>query len=326
MSNDNSCRDIDKDLDRDICSDFGSDFDTDIGRDIGRDFGAELQLCRRLVEERLSRCFEGDAEYKTLLDSMRYSLLAGGKRIRAVICMKFCEAAGGSIEDALDAACAIEMLHAYSLIHDDLPCMDDDDLRRGLPSNHIKYGEFTATLAGDALQAASFGTLLGSDLPPSAVVEMARELAKAAGPDGICGGQYLDLRGAGEALSQGNLVEINDLKTAALISASARIGVIAAGGSPAQQDAADRYARAVGLAFQIRDDLLDITSTDDELGKPAGSDSKSGKTTFATLLGDQECERVIREETESAIAALEGAFDDSRFHAWLAHELSHRLS
>ena len=282
----------------------------------------EFKRCLTLVGDRLESFFTGDYPYKTLLESMRFSLLAGGKRIRPVICLKFCEAAGGDMQKALRPACALEMLHTYSLIHDDLPCMDDDDFRRGMPSNHIKFGEFTATLAGDALQAAAFETLIKTDLPPAAVVEMARIMAEAAGVHGICGGQYLDMQDKRQVYDE--LEKVHRLKTAALISAAARIGVIAGGGSPEQIIAAQHYALAVGMAFQVRDDLLDITATAEELGKPIGSDKKNDKITFASLMSEGKCEEIVRAETEKAISALEGAFDDPFFLIWLAQMLAGR--
>ena len=287
---------------------------------------ARLRRCRRLVEEQLNGYFVCDTPYKRLLESMRYSLLAGGKRVRAVMCIEFCEAAGGTAENALAAACAIEMLHTYSLIHDDLPCMDDDDTRRGKPSNHIEFGESTATLAGDALQAAAFDTLLSSGAPSGAVVEMGRILAGAAGPYGICGGQYLDLHNEEKMLTIAGLEETHGLKTAALMSASAKLGVVAAGGTQEQLMAAEEYAAAVGLAFQIRDDLLDHTSSAAEIGKPAGSDISNGKTTFATLFGAGECETKIREKTEVAVAAIDGVFDNTDFLVWFARMLADRRS
>ena len=287
-----------------------------------RDMKAEYERCRVLVEDRLDSFFIGEYPYKMLLESMRYSLLAGGKRVRPVICLKFCEAAGGDMEKALDAACAIEMLHTYSLIHDDLPCMDDDDLRRGMPSNHKEYGVFTATLAGDALQAAAFETLLKSDLPPAIVAEMAQILAEAAGAHGICGGQYLDMREERAELSK--IEETHRLKTSALISASARIGVLAAGGAPEIIAAAGQYALSVGLAFQVRDDILDQTATAEEIGKPTGSDMKNDKSTFALILGIDRCEEIIRLETEKAVSALEGRLDDAEFLIWLAKSLAER--
>ena len=282
----------------------------------------ELERCRLVVDRRLAEFFTQRENYDVLLEAMRYSLTAGGKRIRAAICMKFCEASGGEIELALDAACAIEMLHTYSLIHDDLPCMDDDDMRRGKPSNHIKFGEFTATLAGDALQAAAFETLLSSGLPSSTLVEMGRVLAAAAGPHGICAGQYLDMRD--KPLGMSELMDIHNRKTAALISAAAKIGVLAAQGNEEQVIAAGCYANAVGLVFQARDDVLDATATADELGKPIGSDRKNDKTTFATIMGLRECNEFIRVKTENAVAALGGKFDDAGFLTWLAWMLAER--
>jgi len=285
----------------------------------------ELARCQDMVNKCLN-CFFPlcGSSFDTLFESMRYSLLAGGKRLRAVICVKFCEAAGGKPADALPAACAIEMLHTYSLIHDDLPCMDDDDTRRGSPSNHIRYGESTALIAGDALQAAAFETILQSDLPPLTVADMARTLSIAAGPHGICGGQLLDLLGEGKQLTMDELLTISDMKTATLMAASARIGVIAGGGSPEQVIAADIYARALGLAFQVRDDILDCVATAEELGKPVGSDRKNNKVTFASLLGADDCDTMVRAITKKAIAALDGKFTDTKFLTWFARMLEVR--
>jgi len=285
----------------------------------------EMAWCRDIIDDRLNELFgEAGTSYATLVESIRYSLLAGGKRVRAVICMKFCEASGGSPEDALDAACAIEMLHTYTLIHDDLPGMDGDDMRRGKPSNHIEYGEYTATLAGDALQAAAFETLAGSKLPPDSVVEMVKILAFAAGPHGICAGQYLDLSGEGWHLTIDELLELYSMKTAALISAAARIGVVAGGGSIEQIEAADQYSQAIGLAFQVRDDVLDCIATADELGKPVGSDIANEKSTFASLLGIDACEKMIGKETERAIDSISNKFENTEFLTWLARVLAER--
>ena len=287
----------------------------------------EMEWCRDTVEARLHELFaEAGSSYATLVEAMRYSLLAGGKRVRAVICMKFCEAVGGRPEDAIDAACAIEMLHTYTLIHDDLPSMDGDDMRRGKPSNHVEYGEFTATLAGDALQAASFETLAGSLLPSTSVVEMVQILAHVAGPHGICGGQFLDLSGEGWHLTIDELLELYTMKTAALISAAARLGVIAGGGSQEQIDAAHAYAQAIGLAFQVRDDVRDCIATAEELGKPIGSDIENDKSTFASLLGVEACEKMISKETEKAITALDGKFENAEFLTWLARILADRMN
>ena len=291
------------------------------------DMQREMDLCREMIENRLSELLaETNTKYVTLIESMRYSLLSGGKRVRAILCMKFCEATGGKLEDALDAACAIEMLHAYTLIHDDLPSMDGDDTRRGKPSNHIAYGEFTAILAGDALQATAFETLTKSDLPANAIVEMVKTLAQVAGPHGVCAGQYLDLSGEGRQLTIEEIKEIYSLKTSALISAATRLGVIAGGGTPEQVDAADEYAQAIGLAFQVRDDILDCTATTEELGKPIGSDVENEKSTFASLLGIEVSEKIVNEETKNAVNAIEGKFENVDFLAWIAAILAERTN
>jgi len=278
-----------------------------------------------MIESRLSELITGaSSNYTTLIESIRYSLLSGGKRIRGILCMKFCEATGGKLEDALDAACAVEMLHTYTLIHDDLPSMDNDDIRRGKPSNHIEFGEFTAILAGDALQAIAFDTLANSNLPANAVVEMIKVFAQVAGPHGVCAGQYLDLSGEGKQLAIYEISEIYSLKTSALISAATKLGVIAGGGTCEQVNAAYEYAQAVGLAFQVRDDILDCTATAEELGKPIGSDIDNEKSTYASLLGIEACEKIVTEETEKAISAIDGKFDNTGFLTWLARVLIER--
>ena len=284
----------------------------------------ELKVLQTLVEEKLKGYFTGDGAQKLLYDAMRYSLLAGGKRIRPVLTLEFCRACGGDIEKALPMACGVEMLHTYSLIHDDLPCMDNDDLRRGKPTNHVVYGECTAVLAGDALQAAAFDTLLSAELPAEAVVKATRELTYAAGTEGICGGQVLDMEGEGKDLTIGQVNNIHELKTASMIKAACKIGVIAGGGTPEQLAAAEKYADSIGLTFQIRDDILDITSTTEIMGKTVGKDASSGKNTYATVLGIPECERIIAEETEKAKSAIKDAFDDPDFLSWLADKLAGR--
>jgi geranylgeranyl diphosphate synthase type II len=276
------------------------------------------------TESALADCFTGEAPHRTLADAMRYSLCSGGKRIRAVLTLAFARAAGGDERSALDAACGVEMLHAYSLIHDDLPCMDDSDVRRGKPSNHIAFGEWTATLAGDALQAAAFERVLLSPLPPGRTARMTLTLARAAGPDGICGGQALDMDAEGKELTVGQIGRIHALKTAALFKACARMGVESAGGGGALADAAERYAESLGLAFQIRDDVLDAVSDEAALGKPARADAYNVKSTFASLLGVPECERLIREETQRAVDALTPELGGDEFLAWLARSLAER--
>ena len=281
---------------------------------------------RRMVEERLEQFFvlpDSDPMYG-YAEAARYSLLAGGKRIRAILVLEFCRMCGGDPKDALDVACAIEMLHAYSLIHDDLPCMDNDDLRRGKPTNHIVFGECVATLAGDVLQAEAFGTILRSALPDEARLRCATQLANAVGFDGMCGGQYLDMIGEGKALSSDELDEINAKKTGALLTAACTMGVAAAGGSRAQEEAAAAYGAAVGMAFQIRDDMLDALSSEEELGKPVGSDVAEHKNTYMVLLGKEACEQLVDRLTARACDSLRSAFSSTEFLEALATKLAKR--
>ena len=261
-----------------------------------------------------------------LADSMRYSLLAGGKRIRPILVLEFCRICGGSVDEAMPIACAIEMLHTYSLIHDDLPCMDNDTLRRGRPTNHIVYGECTATLAGDALQAEAFGTILRASLSAERRANCAACLADAVGLDGMCGGQYLDMLGEGKQLTEEQLDNINSRKTGALLIAACRMGVAAAGGSEKQMEAAARYGAAIGAAFQIRDDMLDVISTEAELGKPIGSDAQEKKNTYMALYGEERCAAMVNKLTRQAKDVLRGAFADTAFLDELAESMAVRKS
>ena len=281
---------------------------------------------KSLVDGALSRCFLTEEDYpvKGLAEAMRYSLLAGGKRIRPMLVLEFCRVSGGDPEPALPVACAIEMLHTYSLIHDDLPCMDNDSLRRGMPTNHVVYGECTATLAGDALQAEAFGTILRSRLPAERRARCAMHLANAVGLDGMCGGQYLDMLGEGKNLTAAELDEINTRKTGALLTAACLMGVAAAGGSLEQEEAAARYGAALGAAFQIRDDMLDVLSTEAELGKPIGSDREEQKNTYMALYGAEKCAEMIDRLTAAAKDALDGQFADTGLLCALADSLAHR--
>ena len=281
---------------------------------------------RLKIDEALGRYFkvrEG-ARNAGLAEAMRYSLLAGGKRIRPLLVLEFCRIAGGDVEKALPVACAIEMLHTYSLIHDDLPCMDNDELRRGKPTNHMVYGECTATLAGDALQAEAFGTILRCDLPPAVKANCAEILAGAVGLDGMCGGQFLDMSWEGRALTEQELGEINIRKTGALLVAACQMGVAAAGGSELMLAAAGHYGSAIGMAFQIRDDMLDVLSTAEKLGKPIGSDLEENKNTYMVLMGREGCEKTIAKLTDFAKNVLDEAFEDTAFLKELADALSTR--
>lgn len=277
---------------------------------------------KNLVDSKLSEFFNPSGmSYDGLLESMHYSLTAGGKRIRPTLVLEFCRISGGDVEKALPVACAIEMLHTYSLIHDDLPCMDNDDLRRGKPTNHVVYGECTATLAGDALQAEAFGTIARSELPAENKIACVEILADAVGSDGMCAGQYLDMIGESKRLTEEELDDINSRKTGALLIAACRMGVAAAGGSGEMLEAAAHYGACVGAAFQIRDDILDVISTSEELGKPIGSDAQEHKNTYMALLGESKCMEMIEKLTNQAKSALCGAFYDTKFLCDLADSM-----
>ena len=277
---------------------------------------------KKYVDAKLSEYFKPSGlSYDGLLESMHYSLTAGGKRIRPMLVLEFCRISGGNIEKTLPVACAIEMLHTYSLIHDDLPCMDNDALRRGKPTNHVVYGECTATLAGDALQAEAFGTIARSQLPAEARVTCVEILADAVGSDGMCAGQYLDMVGEQKLLSEDELNNINSRKTGSLLTAACRMGVAAAGGNEAMLEAAAQYGACVGAAFQIRDDILDVISTSEELGKPIGSDAQEHKNTYMTLLGEYKCMQMIEKLTDQAKNAIAGAFEDTKFLCELADSM-----
>lgn len=277
---------------------------------------------KNLVDLKLSEFFNPSGlSYDGLLESMHYSLTAGGKRIRPTLVLEFCRISGGDIEKALPVACAIEMLHTYSLIHDDLPCMDNDDLRRGKPTNHVVYGECTATLAGDALQAESFGTIARSELPAENKIACVEILADAVGSDGMCAGQYLDMVGESKQLTEDELDDINSRKTGALLIAACRMGVAAAGGSGEMLEAAAHYGACVGAAFQIRDDILDVISTSEELGKPVGSDAQEHKNTYMALLGEERCMEMVEKLTNKAKSALCGTFNDTKFLCDLADSM-----
>jgi len=288
------------------------------------DFNQKLNFYKNLVEEYMAAYFGNEPRaYQNLIDSMNYSLMAGGKRLRPALVLEFCRICGGDIEKALPVAAGVEMLHTYTLIHDDLPSMDNDDLRRGKPTNHKVFGEFTATLAGDALQAEAYASVLSADLPAESLIKCVKALIHVAGADGICGGQQLDMEGEGLPRSEQELMEVHSRKTAALIRGACLMGVSAAGGTLEQEQAAIDYAEALGLAFQIRDDMLDQISTAEELGKPIGSDDEQGKTTFMTLLGREECERRIQVLTNTAKKAAE-QFEDHLFLTELAESMAVR--
>ena len=274
------------------------------------------------IEHYLGGLFLGDRPYGQLQEAMRYSLLAGGKRVRPVLTCAFAELFGGEWEKAVPLGCALELIHTYSLIHDDLPCMDDDDLRRGKPTCHKVYGETLAVLAGDALQPEAFAILAAAEgLSAQQRIDAVAVLARAAGGDGMVAGQVLDLDGKCRSREQVEL--LHSLKTGAMIAAAAELGCVAANAAPEQRQAARDYAWEVGLAFQIRDDMLDVIADQTEFGKPIGSDREEGKTTFVDLIGLDGCEREVAACTGRAKAALSD-FPGNGFLLELADQLAER--
>lgn len=237
-------------------------------------------------------------------EAMKYSVRNGGKRIRPMLTLEFCKACGAEPEKALPFACAVEMIHTYSLIHDDLPCMDDDDYRRGKPSCHIAFGEANALLAGDALLTLAFETAVKADIAAENVVRAVKELSYSAGILGMVGGQVLDLQNENKALTLSELEQIHNLKTGELIRVACVLGCVAAGADEEKIKSAEAYAKGIGLTFQIVDDILDVTSDAETLGKPIGSDAENQKTTYVSLLGIEKSKEVAAELTRKAKAAL----------------------
>ena len=281
-----------------------------------------MDTYRQEVETYLSGCFtDMSLPQKTILDAMRYSLLAGGKRIRPMLLLEFCRLCGKDYHEALPFAAAIEMVHTYSLIHDDLPCMDNDDYRRGRLTNHKVFGEAMAVLAGDALLTAAFDTAAHADAAPEIIVQVVGILAAAAGEKGMVGGQVLDLEGENLHLREDDIYTIHMLKTSKLIEAACCIGAAAGGASEAQMNAARVYAQALGLAFQVRDDMLDVLGDAAKMGKATGMDAN--KSTFISLYGVGECAKIIERQTERAIDAL-SCFSDREFLTQTAKMLAFR--
>lgn len=242
----------------------------------------------------------------TIHEAMRYTVFAGGKRLRPVLCLAAAEACGGTAEAALAPACAVEVLHTYSLVHDDLPCMDDDDLRRGRPTCHKVFGEGMAVLCGDALLTHAFAILARA--PASrryGVRELVAELAATGGSTKLIGGQVMDLEGEGKSLTKSQLVRVHEAKTAALLTTSLRLGAMTANATPAKVAALTEFGRALGLAFQVIDDILDVTQSTEVLGKTAGKDEAAAKATYPALIGLEASRREARRLTRAALAALE---------------------
>ncbi len=257
-----------------------------------------------------------------LFEAMEYSLLAGGKRLRPVLAFEFCRLCGGDWKEAAPFAAAVEMIHTYSLIHDDLPCMDNDDYRRGRLTNHKVFGEAIAVLAGDALLTDAFAVASTAKLPqPERMGEAIGVLSECAGSLGMVGGQVLDIMSEDRALTEQEVLAIQTRKTGALINAACSLGAIAGGADEKQFDAACQFAAGLGLAFQIRDDMLDVIGTQEEMGKGVGTDEN--KNTFVKLYGLERCEELVRKYTDYALDALK-IFPDNAFLQTLALQMIQR--
>ena len=279
---------------------------------------------REFVETYLSNIYRkyADQPQKPLFEAVEYSLLAGGKRLRPIFALDFCRMCGGNYETAAPFAAAIEMIHTYSLIHDDLPCMDNDDFRRGRPTNHKVFGEGMAVLAGDALLTDAFMIAASAKLPNSGDMGRAIALmAEGAGSLGMVGGQVLDIMSEQRELTEREVLDIQSRKTGCLIHIACCLGVIAGGGSEAQLKAAADFAANLGLAFQIRDDMLDVIGTQEEMGKGVGTDET--KNTFVRLYGLAKCEELVQKYTDIAIDAL-SVFENTEYMVSLAKSLTER--
>ncbi len=259
-----------------------------------------------------------------MLDAMSYSLKNGGKRIRPMLTLEFCHVCDGDYKSAIPFAIAAEMIHTYSLIHDDLPCMDNDDMRRGQPSNHKVYGDANALLAGDGLLTLAFETALSADICADKKAKAALELAKAAGVSGMIGGQVMDLSNEGKSVPLDDIKATDRLKTGKMIRVAAVMGCIAAGADEEKIKAAEEYCENIGLAFQIVDDILDVTGDEATLGKPIGSDKENEKSTYVSHLGLENSAEYVQKLTENAKNALRIFGDEGEFLSQLADRLSQR--
>ena len=286
-------------------------------------FESQLSTYISYIEDYFDQnCFQYDSEpQQALFQSMRYSLLAGGKRLRPVFVYDFCRMCGGQWEKATPFAAAIEMVHTYSLIHDDLPCMDNDDYRRGRLTNHKVFGEATAVLAGDALLTAAFGFIAKADIPAQTRIRAVEVLADCAGELGMVGGQVLDMQSETRECTKQEVIDIQSRKTGALIRAACILGVLAANGTDEQIQSAADFASNLGLAFQIRDDMLDVIGNEKDLGKAVGVDSN--KNTFVQLYGLEKCEEMVQNLTAQALNNL-SCFESTDFMINLANQLTLR--
>ena len=286
-------------------------------------FNVQLKQYQTHIEQYLeNNCFTyNDLPQMQLFEAMRYSLLAGGKRLRPVFVLDFCNMCGGDWHKATPFAAAVEMIHTYSLIHDDLPCMDNDDYRRGKLTNHKVFGEANAVLAGDALLTASFSYIAKAEFPAEVRIRAVEVLAECAGELGMVGGQVLDMLSETRQCTEQEVLDIQSRKTGALIRAACLLGVLAGNGTQEQLDAATCFADHLGLAFQIRDDMLDLIGNASDLGKAVGVDEN--KNTFVHLYGLEKCDELVQTHTHLALDAL-ACFDNNSFMAELANKLTTR--
>lgn len=279
-----------------------------------------------LVDSYLDKYLEvKDNPQRIIYEAMRYSVFAGGKRLRPVLMLNFCEMCGGDIYEVMPFACAMEMIHTYSLIHDDLPAMDNDNLRRGMPTNHIKYGEATAILAGDALLNRAFEIVTAYDGDNvKGAMRAANMLALSSGTDGMIGGQIVDMESEGKDITLDTLRYLHLNKTGAIIRSACTIGALMGGSSESEIEAADEFAKNLGVAFQIQDDILDVTGDEAELGKPIGSDEQEGKNTYVKLVGLEKSIELSQKYSKDAIKALDIFGDRADFLCWLTDYLINR--
>lgn len=276
---------------------------------------AELKERIKVIDASLNKFLPPKANPQSeIYDAMRYSLFAGGKRLRPMLMWETARMCGGDWNTVEPFACAMEMIHTYSLIHDDLPAMDNDDLRRGMPTNHIKFGEAQAILAGDALLNKAFEIISSYEYDnPALALKAISILAESSGTEGMIGGQVVDLAAEGKTITLPELQYIHLLKTGAIIRSSCVIGAVMSGADSSRREAVDEFARNLGVAFQIRDDILDVTGTEDELGKPIGSDAECEKNTYISICGIEESERLVKEFSDKAKKALHGFGDKAEF-------------
>ncbi|GAB6117647.1 polyprenyl synthetase family protein [Thermoanaerobacter brockii subsp. lactiethylicus] len=293
-------------------------------------FKEKLREKQQLVEKELHRILDIEEKPEIIYEAMRYSVFAGGKRLRPVLCLSSCELLGGDIKKALPVACAIELIHTYSLIHDDLPAMDNDDLRRGKPTNHKVYGEAIAILAGDGLLNLGYEVLVRHALEHpedyERILKATNEIATASGCKGIIGGQVVDILSQNTELTYEELKFIHEHKTAALIEASVCAGAYIAGATEEDIHALREYARLIGFAFQIKDDILDVIGEEEKLGKKVGSDKEKGKFTFVNIFELEKSQEMVVELTQNAVKILDRFGEKALFLKELSNYLIERVN